>query len=94
MGELLQAHCSCGYTSRDLAVGVGMLRRHFSPAHCHHCRETVAVEAKQSRLRCSRCGRKVALLELADAGIAEDAVHWCPRCGELRLRFAGMGLWD
>jgi hypothetical protein len=58
MGDLVQAHCACGYSNSDLAFGAGMLDFTTAccvPAACDRCREVVVVNYLAKRRRCPHC---------------------------------------
>jgi len=102
MGNLLEAHCSCGYAVGDLAEGCGMSGPESCRdlARCDHCQEFVSIRSSNSRRRCPRCRRKVFLVTVESAKRLNPQVTsefervQCPRCGKLTAELTMVGIWD
>lgn len=59
MGYILDATCSCGFTTKILAGrGFESKGKHFLPAYCAECHELVRVDYKSDTLKCPSCGKK------------------------------------
>jgi hypothetical protein len=82
MGSLLLAQCPCGYTSKGIMYGTGMMllpdgrSPWYEPGICRKCREVVSVATHKDRLKCTRCGCKPEVVEISrdnSRGILESA---------------------
>jgi hypothetical protein len=62
MGQLVEAHCLCGYRSDLLAFGAGMATFTTScsaPASCPNCQAVVDLDYLAADRGCPRCGGPV-----------------------------------
>lgn len=68
MGELYKAECSCGFKSRDLWVGCGMMDTDACglPVACPQCHDIWVEDWKSGKRTCRKC--KVALYYLHEDG--------------------------
>ncbi len=99
MGLMLHASCDCGFIGSACAGSGRDEGSATLPVLCRHCRDVTSVWVDRSRLKCSRCGRKPELYEVNDPRAQVEALdeaqrYECPQCGQHRLRFEPMGLWD
>jgi hypothetical protein len=71
MGSILQVRCDCGFTSKDLFVGCGMIE---SPCTvivaCPKCRAIWAMAETRVKRTCRRCG--------AERIIYNDPANYAP----------------
>ncbi len=102
MGTMIQATCTCGYTSDVLLEGCGMAGPHTCRelGRCDYCREVVSIIAGSVRPRCPKCRRKVVVLTSAEGAGDGLPNQWpsppvgCPRCHHATMRLEMAGLWD
>ena len=74
MGSVLQSMCSCGFESKELSVGGGMMdfeEKCYVPYFCDHCEIVRRINIKTKNpnnisetgirkdIKCSKCRRKV-----------------------------------
>lgn len=92
MGSIVEAHCSCGYSSGPLLEGCGRAGPQTCCvlARCDRCQEVVSV--KDGTTLCRKCGSPLALLELGWRRLC--ALHQCPRCRKAALSLTAAGIWD
>lgn len=98
VGDIVVARCRCGYQSKQLFIGSGMMPRDRWLALCAHCREVVSVDVQEKRLRCPQCRRKPKLVQPERRRIEERGATLfpteCPSCGQSSLQFHFVGVWD
>ena len=84
MGTIVQATCSCGYSSEDLFIGHGIAPGPSRAlAMCRHCREMLAVR-EGLRRQCPRCRKRIEPLGIEDVDDVVAGLE-CPRCGRPTL---------
>jgi Zn finger protein HypA/HybF involved in hydrogenase expression len=62
MGDMLQALCECGFKSKIILAGGGIVNfTHYcgAPAVCLHCQEFLIKNYKKKYSKCPSCGKKV-----------------------------------
>ena len=81
-------------------VGSGMMNPNSNivPVPCYSCERLTKIDVNNQELKCSRCKKDVELFEpfLSDNKdvVIEEMKFKCPKCGEEKLEFIDVGLWD
>jgi ribosomal protein L37AE/L43A len=85
MGSMFIGECPCGFKSRDLNIGCGMIiRADLMPVACPGCHALRVEDSKSGRRTCRRC--KAALYYLHEAGSFTPA--------DVLTRFKASAPWD
>lgn len=61
MGSMIQAKCVCGYSSKSIFQGSGMIEtiKDMEPAYCKKCRKLIVLNYNEVKPRCSKCHSEV-----------------------------------
>ena len=105
MGQLLKAHCTCGFTSENLMAGPGLATLETSKAYrlvyCDHCENVQSTTSNDNNPQCETCGHTLSFYEgpvqrrsLFPSFDYTKGRHHCPGCKTHHLRFIVTGLWD
>lgn len=81
-------------------VGSGMMNPNSNiiPVPCYSCKRLTKIDLKNKELKCSRCKKEVEpfdpFLSDNEDTFIEEMRFKCPKCGEEKLQFRNVGLWD
>lgn len=93
MGELLRAHCPCGYEQEKISVGGGIIAKPSIVAWCAGCKRHVSVSER--RRKCRECGGDVEPLGREEDGWLDvGSKYRCEMCGNDSLSFDIIAFWD
>ena len=97
MGSILQAKCSCGFTSKEMHVGCGEMSAHaYVPVACSNCKNMWVKNMSKKIHPCNKCGSDLLFYnDLSLEGIKSPKMKYrCPSCGKIEMEFEMHGLWD
>ena len=97
MGGIIRSVCKCGYDTKDLFVGCGMVGPEYVYvlSHCKKCKEiSVINDMKPPPHNCKNCKENISVIDLPDDVGYEVLSIPCPKCEEHYLKFQETGLWD
>ncbi len=82
---MLQAACSCGYTSGSLMYGIGFAYfetgSYWELAYCDQCSVVKTVDGKKKKV-CGKCKNQLQVYKKKGASIDEDSMPHLPACDE------------
>lgn len=104
MGQLIQAHCNCGFMTGELFVGTGFRSSRsgivYELAYCDDCKNVQSINCREGTT-CETCERGLRLYGNAflknlkrGANYSSDETYHCPSCKEENLIFVWTGVWD